>query len=90
MGFPAVAASDAQLGHSVYTYQSGEVASGQCGADGHGQHSRAHGQTGNKTMATQRAKVGFCTCCSTVSHIAAPGSYKLGSFFAPKDVVMQL
>ena len=41
-------------------------------------------------MATQRAKVGFCPFCSTVSHIAAPGSYNLGSFYAPKDVVMQL
>ena len=51
VGLPAVAAPDAQLGYSVYTYQSGEVALGSCGAEGHvlwrvvGQHSRAHGQT---------------------------------------------
>ena len=32
VGLPAVAASDAQLGHSVYTYQSGKVAFGSCGA----------------------------------------------------------
>ena len=48
VGLPAVAASDAQLGRSVYTYRSGEVAFGSVGAEGHvlwrvvGQHSRAH------------------------------------------------
>ena len=53
VGLPAVAASDAQLGRSVYTYQSGEIALGTCGADDRalwrvvGQHSRAHGQKGN-------------------------------------------
>ena len=58
VGLPAVAASDAQLGHSVYTYQSGEAASGMYGADRHvlwrvvGQHSRAHGQTGSATLAS--------------------------------------
>ena len=91
-----VADSDAQLGHSVYTYQSGEVAFGQCGAEAYvlwrvvGQYSRAHGQTGSKTQISQRAKVGFCPCCRSVSHIAIPGSYSLGAFYAPKDVAMQL
>ena len=72
------------------------MAFGSCGAEAYvlwrvvGQHSRAHGQTGSKTQISQRAKVGFCPCCSSVSHIAIPGSYKLGAFFAPKDVVTQL
>ena len=76
VGLPAVAASDAQLGHSVYTYQSGEAAFGMCGADSHvlwrvvGQHGRAHGQTGSKTLVTQRARVGFCPGCSTVTQEA--------------------
>ena len=63
-GLPAVAASGAQLGHSAYTYQNGEVAFGSCGAEAYillrvvGQHSRAHGHTGGKTQIPQRAKVG--------------------------------
>ena len=95
-GLPAAAASDAQLERSVCTYQSGEVALGMCGADSHvlcrvvGQHSRAHGQTGGKTAVTQRAKVGFRPHCSTVTHIAVPGSYSLGAHFPPKNVVTQL
>ena len=70
-----VAASDGQLGRSVFTYQSGEVAFGQYGAEKHvlwravafGQCGakkhviwRAVGQSGSKTLVTQRAKVGFC------------------------------
>ena len=96
VGLPAVAASDAQLGRSVYTYQMGEVAFGMCGVDRHVlctaviQHSRAHGETGSKTMVTQRAKVGFCPRCSSATHIAAPGAYPLGAHFPPKDVVMLL
>ena len=96
VGLPAVAASDAQLGHSAYTYQSGEVAFGSCGAEAYvlwrvvGQHSRARGQTGSKVQISQRAKVGFCPCRSTVSNIAIPGSYGLGAVYVPKDVVMQL
>ena len=35
VGLPAAAASDAQVGRSVYTYQSGEVAFGMRGADSH-------------------------------------------------------
>ena len=93
---PAVAASGAQLGRSVHTYQSGEVAFEMRGADSHvlwrvvAQRSRAHGQTGNKTLVTQCAKVGCCPCCSSVAHVAAPGSYALGAHYAQKDVVMQL
>ena len=94
-GLPAFAASDAQLGHSVYTYQSGEIAFGMCGADGHfswrvvGQHSRAHGQTGNKTLVKQRAKVEFCPCCSSATHVATPGSYSLGAHYPHNDVATQ-
>ena len=96
VGLAAVAASDAQLRRSVYTYQSGEVAFGVCGADGRvfgrvvGQHSRARGQTSTETVATQRAEVGFCPCCSSVIHIAIPGSYFLGAQCPQKDVVLQL
>ena len=84
------------MGHSVYTYQSGVIAFGMCGAGGRvsrriaGQRSRAHGQTGGKTLVTQRAKVGFFPCCSSVTHVAAPGSYSIGAQFVYKDVVMGL
>ena len=95
VGLLSVAASDAHLGRSVYTNQSGEIASGMCGADGHvlwrvvGQDSRAPGQTGNKTAATQRAKVGSCPRYSSVTHIAIPGSYSLGAHYPQKDVATQ-
>ena len=58
VGLPAGAASGAQLGRSVYLYQSGEVVFDMCGADTHvlwravGQHGGAHGQTGSKTLVT--------------------------------------
>ena len=96
VGLPAVAASDALLRRSMNTYQSGEVAFGVCGADGRvfgrvvGQHSRARGQTGTETVVTQRAEVGFCPRCSSVTHIAIPGSYSLGAQYPQKDVAMQL
>ena len=95
-GLPAAASSDAQLGHAVYAYQSGGVASGMCGADEHvfwriaGQHSRASGQSGGKTLTMQRAKVGLCPCCSSVTHVAIPGSSSIRAHSAYKDVVMQL
>ena len=96
VGLRAVAASDAQLGRSVYTYQSGEIAFEMCGADGYvlwrvvGQRSRARGQTGRKTLVARRAKVGFCLRCSSAVHIAAPGSYSLGAHYPQKGVVTQL
>ena len=67
-----------------------------CGADGHalwrvaGQHGRGRGQTGDKTLVTQRARVGFCLRCRSVAHIAIPGSLTLGAHYPQKDVVMQL
>ena len=96
VGLPAVAASDAQLGHSVYTCQAGKVAIDMCGGANHvlwrvvGQRGRARGQTGNKTAAPQRAEVGFYPCCSTATHVAAPGSYSLGAIYPRKDVFRQL
>ena len=83
VGLPGLASSDAQLGRSVYAYQSGEVACGTCGADGHGlwriagQHSRAYGLSGGKTLTTLRAEVVFRPCCSSVTHVAIPGSYSI-------------
>merc|ERR1711951_51158 len=66
VGLPAVANTDAQLGNSVYCYQSGEIAFGSCRADSHilwrivGRHSRAYGGAGTKIGPAQKAKVGFC------------------------------
>ena len=96
VGLPAVAASDAQLGHSVYSYQSGAVAFGQCGADKHvlwragDQHSRAHRQTGSKSLVTRRAKVGLRPRWSPVAHVAVPVFYSSGVHYPPKGVATQL
>ena len=92
----AVANADAQLGNSVYAYQSGEILFGNLAADSHilwrivGQHSRAYGGAGTKTSITQKAKVGFCPCCSWVSHVAIPGAYDIGDFYPNKEVTMRL
>ena len=62
VGIPAVANTDAQLGNSVYAYQSGEILFGHLGADSHilrriaGQRSRAYGGAGAKTALAQRQK----------------------------------
>ena len=77
VGFPAFASPDAQLGRSVYTYQSGEGASGPRGAGGHvllravGQRSRARSQTGGKTKVARRAKVGS-VCAAARSPMSPP------------------
>ena len=96
VGTPPAAYTDAQLGNAVYTYQAGEVAF-QCGATGSilwriiGKHSRAHqAEGGNPTKVSQKGKVGFCPCCSMVSHIAAPATYLLGDYCHHKAVVMGL
>ena len=96
VGIPAVANTDAQLGNSVYAYQSGEILFGHLGADSHilwrivGQHSRAYGGAGTKTKLTQKAKVGFCPCCSWVSHVAIPGAYDIGEYYQNKATTMRL
>ena len=96
VGIPAVAFTDAQLGNAVYAYQSGEILFNNLGADSHilwrivGRHSRAYGAAGTKAGITQKAKVGFCPCCSWVSHVAIPGAYATGEFHQHKDTVMRL
>merc|ERR1712131_485369 len=94
-GVPAVASPDAVLGFAVYTYQSGEVAFGQCGASGSilwravGPHSRGHSARGDGNI-TQRAKVGYCPGCSTVAHVAAPAAYDKGAFCPAKATALHL
>ena len=39
---------------------------------------------------TQKAKAGFCPCCSWVSHVAIPGAYGIGEHYAHKAAVMRL
>ena len=83
VGIPAAAYTDAQLGNAVYSYQAGEVAF-KCGAEHSilwriiGKHSRAHQGESNPNRITQKAKVGFCPCCSLVSHVAVPRAYNMG------------
>ena len=95
VGIPAVANADAQLGNSVYAYQSGAIAFGPLGADLRilwrivGRRSRVYGGAGSKTPVTQEAKVGFRPCCSWVSHIAVPGAYATGDYNSNKAAVVQ-
>ena len=55
-----------------------------------GQRSRAYGQSGARTLTTQRALVGFCPRCSSVAHAAISGSFSIGAHSANRDVMMQL
>ena len=96
VGTPPAAYTDAQLGNAVYSYQSGEVAF-QCGAAKCilwriiGKHSRAHqGEGGNPTKVAQKGKVGYCPCCTMVSHIAVPATFVMGDYHYHKAVVMYL
>ena len=45
---------------------------------------------GAKATWPEEPKLASALCCCAVAHVAAPGSYNLGSFFATEDIVMQL
>ena len=81
VGIPATLNTDANLGFAFYAYQSASVAlpSGET-------HRRillrveGKASRGGSGQGLQRAKVGYCPCCSIVTHIAVPPSYDAGPF----------
>ena len=91
VGVPATLSTDAHLGYAFYAYQSASVALSPGEAHRHilmrveGTASR-----GGSGQSLQRAKVGFCPCCSHVTHIAVPPSYDAGSFDEAKSTCLSL
>ena len=94
MGFPLSTSTDACLGCSVAGYQSSEVAFAwrdvrrSVQIRPMGQASR--GYSGTKRGLAQRAKVGYCPCCSAVTHVTGSPSPVPGSLEAPETQGMQL
>ena len=82
IGMPCTAATDSQLGWSVYAFQSPEILFAHC--DGakdilvliEGDVSK--GYQAPKNAPEQRAKCGYCPCCSKVTHVLIPPTYPLG------------
>ena len=81
IGAPATQCTDANLGFAIYAYQSASLVLPP--GDSH-RHilMRVEGTAsrGGSGPPLQRAKVGYCPCCSTISHIAVPPSYAAGTF----------
>ena len=81
IGAPATQCTDANLGFAIYAYQSPSLVLPPGESHRHilmrveGTASR-----GGSGPPLQKAKVGYCPCCSTISHIAVPPSYAAGSF----------
>ena len=81
IGLPGTQSADANLGFAFYAYQSAEVALPP------GEKRReillrvagaaTHGGSGEKL---QKAKVGYCVCCSAITHVAVPPTYPTGPF----------
>ena len=81
IGAPATQCTDAHLGFAIYAYQSASLVLPPGESHRHillrveGTASR-----GGSGPPLQRGKVGYCPCCSTISHIAVPPSYAAGLF----------
>ena len=81
IGAPATQCTDANLGFAIYAYQSPSLVLPPGESHRHilmrveGTASR-----GGSGPPLQKAKVGYCPCCSTISHIAVPPSYAAGPF----------
>jgi len=84
LGLPATIETDACLGWAVYAYQSAEVLLERCERAKEilvrivGSCSKGHMAV--KREVTQRAKVGYCPCCTVATHILIPPSYAVGRF----------
>ena len=81
MGIPATQNTDANLGFAFYAYQSAPVVLPPGETHRH-ILLRVEGTTsrGGSGASMQKAKVGFCACCSKITHIAVPPSYVAGPF----------
>ena len=92
---PAGLSAGASLGWSLYCYQSYEILLGHClgaqsillrvaGACSKGSESAKLGGL------AQRAKCGFCPCCSRATHALTPATYEAGSFDRRKANTVRL
>ena len=78
VGYSAYVNAGASLEYSVMDYRSSTLAFQSYGAQQPilvrlvGQAARGHG--GCEWKLSQRAKVGYCPCCTTLTHIGAPPS----------------
>ena len=91
VGLPGSQTTDAHLGFACYTYQSSSIA--LMDEETHRNilmrmvGSASQGGVGEKS---QKAKVGFCTCCSQVTHIAVPPNNAAGEYVNAKYLGLKL
>ena len=94
VGCPPSVATDAQKGFPVMAHQSAEVLFDRRYGDGRilvrhtGTCARAH--RGRQAEMTQRAKVGHCSCCTRLTHVAVLPRYKAGEYSGHKAHEIQL
>ena len=93
IGFPSTILSDSCLGFATYALQSAEILFGPIGTTHEilirieGRRCKGHS---DRTQNTQRAKLGYCPCCTRPTHVALPFSYDLGVDDPHKRVAMDL
>ena len=95
VGYPASMNTDACLGYSVMGYQSWDVVYDHCeawkwtlvrleGRLSKGRDAKA------KDGICQKAKVGYCPCCTRATHVAIPQSYAIGAMDPLKQMGIRL
>ena len=93
IGFPATVNTDACLGFAAYAFQSAEVLFGPVQTTHdilirlEGRRCKGHS---DRQHTTQRAKVGYCPCCTLPTHVAIPLSYVLGEDDRHKRIAMDI
>ena len=94
-GFPPSVATDAHLGFSVMAYQKAEALFGRCEGQGSilarlvGTCARAPRGSKKEDIA-QRAKVGYCSSCTRLTHVALPSLYTAVAYSNHKAHGIQL
>ena len=95
VGYPASMNADACSGCSVMGHQSWGAVYGHCGAwkstlaRSEGRLSRGF-EAKAKDGLCQRAKVGYCPCCTQATHVAIPPAYTLGALDPLKQMGVRL
>ena len=85
--------TDACLGFAAYAFQSAEVLFGPVQTTHdilirlEGRRCKGHS---DRQHTTQRAKVGYCPCCTLPTHVAIPLSYVLGEDDRHKRIAMDI
>ena len=95
VGLPCSVNTDASLGWPLYGYQSFEISMENCLGARHillrilGQRCKGS-EAGRKEGVAQRAKRGFCPCCSRATHVLIPATYEQGQFGRRKANAVRL